>query len=209
MTYEGLTRVNKAGLPQWTGKITTVEEALDEPLRWKRPRVVFVNSMSDLFHENIPVEFVRRVFATMQEAHWHSFQVLTKRPERALALAKSLPWSSNVWLGASVESATYLHRIDTLRAIPAEIRFLSIEPLLGPLPPLNLSKIHWVIVGGESGPGARPMERAWVRQIRDNCVRSDVPFFFKQWGGVRKKLTGRVLDGRTWNEMPTSQVAAE
>ncbi len=209
MPYEGLTRASRSGEPRWTGKIAMVPEALDEPLHWRRPRVVFVNSMSDLFHERIPVSFIESVFGVMQKAHWHTFQVLTKRPERALTLSSKLPWPANVWLGASVESAEYVGRIAVLRSIRASVRFLSIEPLLGPLAPLDLAGIHWVIVGGESGPGARAMHPDWVRAIRDECIKADVAFFFKQWGGVRKKLTGRVLDGRTWDEMPAIQAAAE
>jgi len=207
--YEGLTRVGKGGEPRWTGKIVTVEEALAEPLRWKRPRMVFVNSMSDLFHERAPVEFIQRVFTVMKRASWHTFQVLTKRPERCLELAHVLPWPGNVWMGTSVESAEYAGRIDVLRRVPAAVRFLSIEPLLGRLPRLELAGIHWVIVGGESGPGARAMDPEWVREIRQACVEARVPFFFKQWGGTRKKAAGRMLDGRTWDEMPTFASAAE
>jgi protein gp37 len=186
-----------------------VPEKLDEPLKWRKPRLVFVNSMSDLFHERVPTNFVRKVFATMVKAEWHQFQLLTKRPERASKLASRLPWPSNVWLGVSVESQRYTHRIDVLREIPAEKRFLSLEPLLGPLRRLNLDSIHWVIVGGESGPRARPMEEAWVLDIRAQCQSADVPFFFKQWGsygpdGKRrsKKENGRLLEGRTWDEWP-------
>ncbi|MCH8241416.1 MAG: phage Gp37/Gp68 family protein [Planctomycetes bacterium] len=177
-------------------------DSLDLPLRWKKPRVIFVNSMSDLFQERIPLKFIQQVFTVMQESPQHQFQVLTKRPELALAYSDQLPWPSNVWLGTSVESALYVHRIRTLQRIPAKIRFLSVEPLLGPIPRLPLSNIHWVIVGGESGPGARPMDERWVVQIRNRCVAAGVPFFFKQWGGVNKKRTGRTLDGKTWDEMP-------
>jgi protein gp37 len=179
---------------------------LGEPLRWKRPRTVFVNSMSDLFHDGVDDAFIGEVFDVMRRAHWHQFQVLTKRPERALALANRLEWSPNVWLGTSVESATYLRRVDTLRLVPSAVRFLSLEPLLGPLPNLKLRGIDWVIVGGESGIGARPMEADWVREIQTNCRAAGVPFFFKQWGGVRKKDTGRRLDGRTWDEFPRPRV---
>ncbi len=183
-------------------KLTLQPDVVEVPLRWRKPRMIFVNSMSDLFHKDVPPEFIARCFAVMEEASRHTFQVLTKRPERALELADTLPWPENVWLGTSVESADYAHRIRTLIKIPAAIRFLSLEPLLGPIPRLSLTGIDWVIVGGESGPGARPIERAWVRQIRDRCLASGVPFFFKQWGGVQKKRAGSILDGRTWNEMP-------
>jgi len=209
MPYAGLTRRAGNGEPRWTGKVVTLPDALKEPLRWHRPRVVFVNSMSDLFHDGVPSTFIADVFDTMVAANWHSFQVLTKRPERAAKLAHDLPWPANVWLGVSVESAKYLKRIDILRKIPAAIRFLSIEPLLGPLPELDLTGIHWVIVGGESGPLARPMHEDWVRKIRDTCVNAGVSFFFKQWGGVMKRRTGRVLDGRTWDQMPIAARAAE
>lgn len=183
-------------------RLTLQPDVVEVPLRWRKARMIFVNSMSDLFHKDVPAEFIARCFSVMAEASRHTFQVLTKRPERALELAEQLPWPANVWLGTSVESADYVGRIRTLVKIPAAVRFLSVEPLLGPIPRLPLTGIGWVIVGGESGPGARPMEMAWVRQIRDRCLAYDVPFFFKQWGGVEKKRAGRVLDGRTWNEMP-------
>ena len=183
-------------------RVTVHREALNLPLRWKKPRLVFVNSMSDLFHEDVPLDFVQRVFVVMEQAARHTFQVLTKRPETALAYAPHLPWPENVWLGASIENALYTHRSNTLRRVPAKTRFLSMEPLIGPVPRLALRGIHWVIVGGESGPAARPMERSWVTQIRDRCIAQSVPFFFKQWGGVNKKRAGRALDGRTWDEMP-------
>jgi protein gp37 len=162
--------------------------------------------MSDLFHPEVPRDFIERVFATMEKAHWHQFQVLTKRPDRALGLSSKLPWPENVWMGTSVESQPYTGRIDMLRAIPAHVRFLSCEPLLGPLN-LKLTGIHWVIVGGESGPGARPMKPEWARGIRDQCERADVAFFFKQWGGVIKSRTGRELDGRTYDAMPAALAA--
>jgi len=199
--YEGLTVLGKKG-PRWTGRVRLVEKALDEPLRWRRPRLVFVNSMSDLFHERVPLDFIERVFATMRTAEQHTFQVLTKRADRLVELADQLLWPDNVWMGVSVESDEYAWRIDRLRQVPARVRFLSLEPLLGPLPQLALDGIHWVIVGGESGPGARPMEEAWVRSIRRQCVAAEVPFFFKQWGGVRKSAAGRELDGRSYDEMP-------
>jgi protein gp37 len=187
-------------------EVTLQRAALDAPLHWKKPRVIFVNSMSDLFHAEVPDAYIRECFDVMKRATQHTFQVLTKRPERAAALAPSLPWPRNVWLGASVESAPYYGRIAHLRRVPAAVRFLSLEPLLGPLDDLPLDGIHWAIVGGESGPGARPMERKWVRSIRAQCRRAKVPFFFKQWGGVQKSKTGRELDGRTWDQMP--EVAA-
>jgi len=176
-------------------------ERLDQPKRWREPRRIFVNSMSDLFHPEVPEDYVKRVFDAMVEAPWHQYQVLTKRPERAAAMASKLDWSEQIWMGTSVENQDYTWRIDELRKIPAEVRFLSCEPLLGPLD-LNLDDIHWVIVGGESGPGARPMAKTWVRGIRKQCRTMDVPFFFKQWGGVRKKATGRTLDGRTYDRFP-------
>ncbi|MFZ5788901.1 MAG: DUF5131 family protein [Acidobacteriota bacterium] len=182
--------------------VTPHPEAIEKPLRWLKPQTIFVNSMSDLFHEGIPFEFIERVFSVMQRASWHRFQVLTKRADRLAELSARLPWPENVWMGVSVENAFYTDRIDSLRAVPAVVRFLSLEPLLGPLPRLKLRGIHWVIVGGESGPGARPMEKTWVTGIRDQCLRAGVPFFFKQWGGVRKKAAGRVLNGRTWGDMP-------
>ena len=185
--------------------VTMHPETLDIPLRWRKPRSIFVNSMSDLFHVDVPDEFIAQVFDVMTRAHWHRFQVLTKRPERVASLNAKLPWPSQIWMGASVESQDYIHRIDLLRETDAAIKFLSLEPLLGPLPNLDLDGIDWVIVGGESGPGARPMEADWARDIRDQCQAAGVPFHFKQWGGVFKKRHGRVLDGRTWDEMPLLQ----
>jgi len=184
-------------------KLTLQPDALEVPLRWKRPRMIFVNSMSDLFHQDVPAEYIAQCFAVMEKASHHTFQVLTKRPRRAADLADRLPWPSNVWLGTTVENADYVPRIASLVRIPATVRFLSLEPLLGPIPRLSLSGIHWVIVGGESGPKARPMESRWVFQIRDRCVKYKVPFFFKQWGGVNKKKSGRVLEGRTWDGLPS------
>ena len=192
--------------------LTLRPERLQQPLAWKRPRVIFVNSMSDLFHEGVPDEYVAEVFDVMRRADWHVFQVLTKRPERVRALADRLPWPDNVWMGVSVENQRWTSRIEELRAMPAAVRFLSCEPLLGPLQ-LDLQGIAWVIVGGESGPGARPMQLSWARSVRDQCAAAGVPFFFKQWGahdeaGVRrgKKASGRVLDGRTWDELPGSAI---
>lgn len=179
-----------------------VPTALDLPKRWRRGRLVFVNSMSDLFHEDVPTEYVARVFDVMRECPQHQFQVLTKRADRLEALAPALRPPANVWLGVSVENARYAWRIDHLRRTSAHVRFLSIEPLLGPLAQLHLDAIHWVIVGGESGHGARPMNVEWVREIRDQCRPARVPFFFKQWGGVQKSRNGRLLDNRIWDEMP-------
>jgi protein gp37 len=182
--------------------VTLHADLLATPLRWRRPRMIFVNSMSDLFHSEVPFDFIAECFGVMERASRHTFQVLTKRPERVLQLASHLPWPNNVWLGTSVENRDYVWRIRSLTQIPAALRFLSLEPLLGPIPQLPLAGIHWVIVGGESGPCARPMQPAWVSQIRDRCLAQNTPFFFKQWGGVHKSRAGRKLDGRTWNEMP-------
>ena len=182
--------------------VTLHESVLHEPLRWKKPRLVFVNSMSDLFHRAVPTEFIQSVFDVMNQASQHTFQVLTKRPGRVSRLNRKLDWTDNIWMGVSVESERWLDRAELLTTTDARTKFLSLEPLLGPLPSLDLNGIDWVIVGGESGPGARPMEPEWVREIRDNCAHNKIPFFFKQWGGVFKKRTGRILDGRTWDEMP-------
>jgi protein gp37 len=184
--------------------VTAHDHMLEIPLRWHKPRTIFVNSMGDLFHEDVPFSFIRRVFTVMEEAHWHTFQVLTKRSRRLAAIADRLSWPSNAWIGVSVEANRYLTRIDHLRLTNAQVKFLSLEPLLGPLPGLRLDGISWVIVGGESGPGARRMDPMWVSEIRDRCLASGVPFFFKQWGGTRKKKAGRELEGRTWDEMPES-----
>jgi len=178
------------------------DHMLEQPLAWKRPRMIFVNSMSDLFHEDVPSEFVHRVFDVMRRASWHTFQVLTKRSRRLLELSPQIDWPPNVWMGVSVESQGYTFRIDDLRRTGARVEFLSLEPLIGPLPRLHLQGIDWVIVGGESGPGARPMAEEWVIDIRDQCLTSVVPFFFKQWGGVRRMQAGRVLGERTWDQMP-------
>jgi len=182
--------------------VTMHEDLLQVPTTWRQPRIIFVNSMSDLFHEDVPLEFIRRVFSTMLATPQHTYQILTKRSERLKELAAELVWPSNVWMGVSVEDERVVHRIDDLRAVPAAVRFLSCEPLIGPLRKLNLAGIHWVIVGGESGPGSRPMQKEWVESIRRQCRAQRVPFFFKQWGGVRKDLTGRKLNGRTYDEMP-------
>ena len=182
--------------------LTLQEHALELPLRWKKPQVIFVNSMSDLFHKDVPLDFILRVFDVMNRASWHRYQVLTKRSDRLLELSTKLPWQSHIWMGVSVENEDYTFRIDHLRTTGAYIKFLSLEPLLGPLNELNLQGIDWVIVGGESGPGARPLHESWVTDIRDICLNAGVPFFFKQWGGVNKKRAGRTLQGRTWEQMP-------
>ncbi len=197
-------RLRAMGNPRYrNGFVVTLQpDQLDLPLRWRRPKRIFVNSMSDLFHESVPDEYIRQVFDMMERAHWHVFQILTKRSERLVALAPSLPWPPHVWQGVSVESEKYVGRIEDLRQVPAAVRFLSVEPLLGPIPQLPLDRIHWVIVGGESGPGRRAASPEWVRLVRDQCVAAGVPFFFKQWGGRTPKSRGRLLDGRTWDEMP-------
>jgi len=183
-------------------QLTLHEESLNLPFHWKEPRLIFVNSMSDLFHQSVPTNFIIKVFDVMNQVPRHTFQLLTKRPSRVWQLNKKLKWTPNIWMGTSIEMEHWLHRLDALKKTDAYIKFLSLEPLLGPLPNLPLEGIDWVIVGGESGPGARTMEIDWVRDIRDNCATSQVPFFFKQWGGVFKKRAGRTLDGRTWDEFP-------
>ncbi len=183
-------------------QLTLQEDLIGLPLKWKKPRVIFVNSMSDLFHKDVPDDFIARCFETMAAASQHTFQVLTKRPERVAELGSRLPWTTNIWMGTSVENADFTWRVHELVRVPAKVRFLSVEPLLGPIRRLPLRGVHWAIVGGESGPGARPMLHEWVTGIRDQCVKREVPFFFKQWGGVQKSRTGRELDGRTWDEMP-------
>lgn len=183
-------------------EVTLHEHALQRPLRWHKSRMIFVNSMSDLFHEDVPAKFILQVFRIMREASHHQFQILTKRGKQLESLAGMLPWPENVWMGVTVENSDYMWRIDSLRKAPAKVRFLSLEPLLGPLPDLDLRNIDWVIVGGESGPGARHMEEDWVLAIKEQCQEAQVPFFFKQWGGTNKKKAGRLLQGRTWDEMP-------
>ena len=183
-------------------EVTLQEAMLVAPLQWRRPKTIFVNSMADLFHEEVPLDYIKRVFDVMAKASWHRFQVLTKRSERLAEVASALEWPANVWMGVSVESQAYVSRVRHLCQTPASIKFLSIEPLLGPIDDLDLQGIDWVIVGGESGPSARPMKPEWVRMVRDRCGSSGVPFFFKQWGGVQKSRNGRILDGRTWDEMP-------
>jgi protein gp37 len=182
--------------------VTLHEDLVDLPKRWREPRLIFVNSMSDLFHERVPLEFIQRVFATMRMCPQHTFQILTKRSVRLRTLAPKIDWPPNVWMGVSVEDSRVLWRVDDLRKIPAAVRFLSCEPLIGSLASIDLTDIHWVIVGGESGPFARAMDIQWVREIFRGCRKHRVPFFFKQWGGTRKDLTGRLLGGRTYDEMP-------
>jgi protein gp37 len=180
-------------------------ERLEVPLRWRRPRVVFVNSMSDLFHEDIPDDYVAEVFDVMGRAEQHTFQVLTKRQDRLAELARQLPWPRNVWMGVTIENRRFVHRADALREVPAAVRFISAEPLLGPLERLDLTGIDWLIAGGESGPRHRRIEPVWVTELRDRCQREGVAFFFKQWGGLRPKSGGRKLDGREWDEMPVAK----
>jgi protein gp37 len=200
--YRGLTR--KSGKRHvWTGRIRCDENALALPSRWRRPRKIFVNSMSDLFHDGVPFEFIARVWSAMEETPRHIFQVLTKRPERMRQVLKDLPLLPNVWLGTSVEDSRVVQRIDELRATPAAIRFVSFEPLIGSVAKADLTAIHWAIVGGESGPRHRPLEADWVREVHDLCRRDGVAFFFKQWGGSRPKSNGRSLDGTNYDEYPT------
>jgi protein gp37 len=199
--YAGLTRRSGARAV-WTGKIRLDRNALQVPLNWKKPRMVFVNSMSDLFHEQVPLPFIEDVWNTMRLAERHTFQILTKRPDRMAEASQRLPLLPNVWLGTSVEDSKHIHRLDELRRVRAKVRFVSFEPLLSSVAEASLEGVHWAIVGGESGPRARPMRREWVNEIRDACRESDTAFFFKQWGGPNKSLTGRKLDGRTWDEFP-------
>lgn len=186
-------------------QLTVHDDILASPLRWREPRVIFVNSMSDLFHEQVPADVIRTIFATMNEAHWHTFQILTKRPMELLRHAEHLKWTPNIWMGVTVESYRYIHRIEALRMVPAKVRFVSFEPLLSAIPmATSLQGIHWAIIGGESGPGARPMEKSWVTDLKRLCRQHGTAFFFKQWGGVNKKAAGRELHGRTWDEMPVT-----
>jgi protein gp37 len=182
---------------------------LEHPLHWRKPRRVFVNSMSDLFHEAVPTDYIHRVFDVMRRANWHQYQILTKRSERLLLVDPTVDWQPQMWMGVSIEREDYLYRVDHLRRTKARVKFLSIEPLLGPLRRLSLRGIDWVIVGGESGPGARKLDPEWVREIRDRCLRARVSFFFKQWGGVFKSRTGRVLDGQTWSQMPVGETTEQ
>jgi len=186
--------------------VTLHEDIVELPLRWRQPRLIFVNSMSDLFHKDVPFPFIERIFLVMKECQQHTFQILTKRSTRLAEIASDLPWPENVWMGVSVENASTVDRVADLVRTHAKVRFLSIEPLLGPINSIPLDEIHWVIVGGESGPGARPMRQEWVESILRQCRRKDVPFFFKQWGGTRKNRTGRILHGTTYDEMPMTQI---
>ncbi len=204
-------RLRAMGTPKYADafRLRVHEEALELPLKWRKPRRIFVNSMSDLFHHEVPEEIVREGFDVMRRAHWHQFQILTKRSERLLEMSGRLNWPENVWMGVSVEDMENVDRIDHLRLTGANTKFLSLEPLLGPLPDLNLSGIDWVIVGGESGAKARPVREDWITEIRDQCIDQDVLFFFKQWGGKNNKKAGRILEGRTWDEMPMTSKASE
>ncbi|MBN1304910.1 MAG: phage Gp37/Gp68 family protein [Anaerolineales bacterium] len=197
-------RLKAMGQPNYENgfNLTLHPHMLKRPLEWKKPSLIFVNSMSDLFHQDVPLEFILEVFDIMKEAHWHQFQVLTKRAERLSALAPSLNWPDNVWMGVSVENQDYTYRIDHLRNTNAKIKFLSIEPLIGPITTMGLRNIDWVVVGGESGPRSRIIKKEWVLNIKNMCQEEGVPFFFKQWGGTNKKKTGRLLDGQTWDQLP-------
>jgi protein gp37 len=197
-------RLQSMGQPRYRNgfQLTLQPDVVNQPLSWNKPRLVFVNSMSDLFHDGVPISYLKAVFSVMEQASKHTFQILTKRSKRLANVAGSLRWPANVWIGVSVESEDYAYRIDDLRSVPAVVRFLSVEPLLGPIRKLSLRDIDWVIVGGESGPFARAADPDWVRDIRNQCVSARVPFFFKQWGGTRKAASGRLLDGRTWDELP-------
>jgi protein gp37 len=197
-------RLQAMGNPHYANGfcLTLHEDTLGIPLRWRKPRMIFVNSMSDLFHEDVTHEFVQRIFDVMRQASWHTYQILTKRSSRLLELSGSIDWPVNAWMGVSVENEDYLYRVDDLRQIGAHTRFLSLEPLLGPLHGLNLDGIDWVIVGGESGPHARPMKTQWAVDVKNQS--RAVPFFFKQWGGMQRKRNGRMLQGRTWDQMPTT-----
>ncbi|NLG96416.1 MAG: phage Gp37/Gp68 family protein [Chloroflexi bacterium] len=201
-------RLQAMGLEKYRNgfKLTLHPEVLEDPLHWEKPQLIFVNSMSDLFHKDVPLDFIRKIFDVMNRANWHIFQILTKRAERLRELDPLIAWPQNVWMGVSVENIDYIYRIHLLRQTHAALKFLSCEPLLGPLPNLPLDGIDWVIVGGESGPKARPMDPVWVREIRNQCLTAKVPFFFKQWGGTRKKKAGRMLDGRTWDDIPANAV---
>lgn len=203
------TRLRAMGNERYTNGFTLTlhPDLVDLPLRWKRPRKIFVNSMSDLFHEDVPLKFLRRVFETMGRSNWHQFQILTKRSGRLRSLAADLPWHRNIWMGVSVESRETKVRIEDLKEVPAVLRFLSLEPLLEDLGVLDLEGISWVIVGGESGPSARAVDPNWVRSVRDQCETSGIAFFFKQWGGPKRKAAGRELDGETWNQMPEVETA--
>ncbi len=206
--YEGLSVMTPAG-PRWTNRVKLVPEVLEQPLRWRQPRLIFVNSMSDLFHDAVPLEYIQRVFDIIRRCPQHTFQILTKRSARLRELAPCLEWPANAWMGVSVEDARVVGRVHDLQAVPAIVRFLSVEPLIGPIDALPLEGIHWVIVGGESGPGARPLAPEWVDSIHRQCQEANVLFFFKQWGGPRKHRTGRELNGQTYDEMPLTTAQRE
>lgn len=201
-------RLQSMGNPRYKNgfEVTLHQDKIDEPLTWRKPRFVFVNSMSDLFHKKVPINFIKRVFNVIEKSNNHIFQVLTKRARRLAKIAPELNWPENLWIGVSIENKDYVWRIGCLKQVPAATRFISVEPLIGPVGTLPLNDIEWVIVGGESGPDARPMKKAWVTNIRDQCINSNTPFFFKQWGGRTPKANGRTLEGKTWNEMPESKV---
>lgn len=203
--YAGLTR-KSGGRAKWVGKIKLDHSALGLPRKWRSPRMIFVNSMSDLFHDGVPFNFIERIWLTMASTPHHTYQILTKRPDRLAKATALLPRLPNVWLGTSVENTDYLFRLEELRGVIAHVRFVSFEPLLASVGKPNLSGIHWAIVGGESGPAARPIEREWVEEIHSACRKHDTAFFFKQWGGKRKHKTGRLLHGRTYDEYPSAQV---
>jgi protein gp37 len=197
-------RLKAVGVPNYANgfEVTLHEELLKLPLKWRKPKIIFVNSMSDLFHEKIPDGFILRIFDVMNRASWHRFQILTKRPDRLSRMSPDLPWADNIWMGVTVEDRKCAFRIEHLRKTRASIKFISMEPLLEPIAELELTGIDWVIVGGESGPGARPLNEEWVMDIKGKCQTLNIPFFFKQWGGVNKKKSGRLLEGRLWNQMP-------
>jgi protein gp37 len=197
-------RLKAMGSPNYVNgfQVTLHPDALDLPLKWKKPQLIFVNSMSDLFHDDVPLEFITAIFDVMNKASHHQFQILTKRSRRLSKIHEKLNWADNIWMGVSVENGNYTYRINHLRQTNAKTKFLSLEPLLGPLPGLDLTKIDWVIAGGESGPKSRPIDPAWVIDIRDQCLGAKIPFFFKQWGGFNKKKNGRLLEGKTWDQVP-------
>jgi len=203
-------RLKGMGIPRYANgfKLTLQQDALELPLSWKKPQLIFVNSMSDIFHKDVPKDFILKTFDVMRQAAWHQFQILTKRSERLMELSPEIAWPQNAWMGVSVENSNYTFRIDHLRRTGAAIKFLSLEPLLGPLPAIDLDGIDWVIVGGESGPGSRPMDPEWAVNIKSQCRKAGVPFFFKQWGGFNKKKAGRLLQGRTWDELPRKPMGA-
>lgn len=202
-------RLKAMGQPNYKNgfKLSLHENSLTIPLKWKTPQLIFVNSMSDLFHKDVPLDFIKKVFDVMKEANWHQFQVLTKRAERLTEISFQLDWGDNIWMGVSVENGDYLERINFLRKTAAKIKFISFEPLIGPVKNINLDNIDWVIAGGESGPGARPIKEEWVLEIRDKCIHQKVPFFFKQWGGFHKKKNGKLLQGEIWDQMPDLELS--